>query len=236
MDQVPLHVTEGVLVGHQFDVAGPAEGGEVPNLLGGERRRVGPHLVVAGVGEGVLDVQLEVVDLPAGQQVDERVQRVGGGNLVAADIQHDPAYRQVGMIRDLPQGPAAVVEPAELGERAAGMGRPGRIGGVDVYAVAVDADAVSLGPQTVHPLADLQPGGVDGGDRRGRRQVEMPWDRQQWPGHRSSGFRYPRNVRPITPPSRTYGRIGPTQLTSARSQPSSRMARYAESSTPRPRP
>jgi hypothetical protein len=60
-------VAEAVLVGGELDAAIGAVGVEPVEILRRERRGVAPDVLVIAVGEGVLDVELEVVHAQARQ-------------------------------------------------------------------------------------------------------------------------------------------------------------------------
>ena len=91
---------EAVLVGAQLDAVQRAPVVELPDVGGGDRRGVSPDLLVPGIGEGVLGVELQVVDLPARQPGDELAQLAHGRHAVAADVQHHPAGGEVRLIAD----------------------------------------------------------------------------------------------------------------------------------------
>ena len=107
-----LHVAERVLVGHQLDEALAAVGVQGEDLLAGQRRGFGPHFGVVAVGKGVLGVKLKLVDLPAGQAVDQVEQGFHLGDFVAADIQHHAARGEIRPVGDLQAGQLADPWPA----------------------------------------------------------------------------------------------------------------------------
>ena len=71
-------VAEGVLVGDELDATRPAVRVEGTDVERGVGIGAAPDVLVAGIGEGVLHVQLELVDLPARQPVDEAQERGHG--------------------------------------------------------------------------------------------------------------------------------------------------------------
>ena len=93
-----LHVTEGVLVRHELDEALAAVLVQLEDLLPGQRRVVPPYLGVVAVGEGVLGVELELVDLEVGEPVDEQLQALHGGYAPAADIELYPPVQEIGPV------------------------------------------------------------------------------------------------------------------------------------------
>jgi hypothetical protein len=90
-----MHVTEAVLIGDELDVARGAVGVELADLGSVERARVLPDDVVPRVRKRVLHVQLQLVDLPACELVDETAQGGRRRYLVAADVQHDAARGEI---------------------------------------------------------------------------------------------------------------------------------------------
>jgi hypothetical protein len=57
-------MSEGVLIGHQFDKTFAAVGVQQQNVFAGHRAGFRPDLRMGAVGEGVLCVELKLVDLP----------------------------------------------------------------------------------------------------------------------------------------------------------------------------
>lgn len=105
-----------------------------------------PHRFVAKVGKGVLGVELQMVDLPRPQAVDQRQEGLHRRDLVPADVQHDAAVRKVGPVHDLPAGPTTCVRDRQLIERASGVALTGDIGcGGDDADVGPDPEPVALG-------------------------------------------------------------------------------------------
>ena len=98
--QPALHVAEGVLVDHQLDAVVRAVLVEPRHVGRGHGGGVLPHHAVAGVGEGVLDVELELVDAGQRAQLDQALEGGSGGDPVAADVEHEPADGDVGVVLD----------------------------------------------------------------------------------------------------------------------------------------
>ena len=97
--QPAVHVAEAVLVRHELDVPVAAERVELPDLLGVERARRGVDLRMVAVGEGVLRVQLHLVDLQRRQPVDRSARRVAMvGTLSRETSSMTPRTGEVGMV------------------------------------------------------------------------------------------------------------------------------------------
>ena len=142
--QPAVHVPERVLVGHELDVPLGAVRVEREDLLAGHRRCVLPDGAMAVVREGVLDVQLELVDLPLGQHVDQAEQRRHRRHLVAADVEHDAAMREVGMVLDVQLRESLAVLADELRERREAMREARRVARDDADALVADGEVVAL--------------------------------------------------------------------------------------------
>ncbi len=98
--QPAVHMPERVLVRHQLDMALPAEGVQLQDILAGERRGACPDLGVRAVGEGVLGVELDLVDLPAGQHIDQLQRRRQRRHPITTYVKHHAARREVGPVGD----------------------------------------------------------------------------------------------------------------------------------------
>ncbi len=225
----PTHVAEAVLVRHQLDVALGAKRVDRTDLLGGHRAGVAPDHLVVAVGEGVLGVQLDLVDLPRREPVDQREERLHRRYLVARDVDHHRPDGDIGPVLDLPDRQPAVVLTLELREGRPGVLHARGIRGVDAHRVLGDRDRVALGrdPRCTELDARLTP--RDGAVL----QVDVAGDRQQV--HRSS-LRWTKNTRPTVAPMRAYGTTGPTQPISARARPSARIRCSAPSNGATPTP
>jgi len=145
-------VAEGVLIGDQLDEALAAVGVQGHDLLAGHGRGMLPHLPMMAIGEGVLGVELELIDSPLRQQIHQRVQGVHSGNLVPADVQHDASVGKVGPVLDAQAGqfPHAGALASELPHRHGGVERACRVVGHDVDAIRADGQAIPLGPGRLH--------------------------------------------------------------------------------------
>ena len=93
--QPALHVPEGVEVRHEFDAERGAGVVELADLRRRQRRGVLPRVLVSAEGEGVFDVELELVDAQATQRADEREEFGLRGHPRARDIEHEAAHGQV---------------------------------------------------------------------------------------------------------------------------------------------
>ena len=94
MAQPALHVAEAVLVRDQLDAVRLAQRVEPAQVVRRERRRVAPDDLVAAIGEGVLDVELEVVEAQPRQQRDEALERRARRHAIAAHVEHQAAHGQ----------------------------------------------------------------------------------------------------------------------------------------------
>ena len=147
MDHPARQVAEGVLIRHQLDVALAAVGVEVDHLLAGHRRPAGPHLPVVAVGEGVLGIELELIDLPLAEQIDQVVQGRHGRYPVAADVEHEAAVDDVGIVGDShARQDAALRVTGDLAERHRPVEGAGLVMADDVDALAADGEQVALRP------------------------------------------------------------------------------------------
>ena len=159
VEQPAVHVAEAVLVRHQRDVPLAAERVEGLDVLRRVRARVAPHDLVARVGEGVLGVELDVVDLPLGEAIDQRVQRLQRGDLVPGDVDHDPPDREVGPVADRADREPTAVLACQLTQRHARVERARVVGRLDADRVGPHRQRVPLGREAAR---------TDGRGRRGR--------------------------------------------------------------------
>ena len=147
-----LEVPEGVLVGHELDAARPAVVVEGVQVVGGVGIGVAPDVLVAGVGEGVLHVQLELVDLPARQPVDEVAQGlacVGTRSRDTSSMTPRTAKSGQSSIRHAGRVPSAaplgcVGAVAQLGQGGPAVAEAGLVGADHAHGVVGDLEAVSL--------------------------------------------------------------------------------------------
>ncbi len=150
--QPSVHVTEAVLVRHELDVAFAAEGVERPDVVRVERARASVDVAVVPVCEGVLRVELHLVDLERRQPVHQRAQRLHGRDLVPGDVEHDTTHRKIGMIDNGSDRQVPAVEPRQLRQGHLSVEEPGVVGAGQVDAVMVDAQGVSLrGQRPIDP-------------------------------------------------------------------------------------
>lgn len=115
VDEPSLHVPERVLIGGELDVLSGAVGFQGTDVVGGVGVGLCPDLLVAAVGEGVLHVELEVVDLPRREPVDEGKERVQRRHLVPRHVNHDAAPLHVRPVDDGADGKPPA-EPAARGQ------------------------------------------------------------------------------------------------------------------------
>ena len=107
--QPGVHVTEGILVGHQVDEALLTVGVQLDNVVRREAIEIRRLLGVSGVLEAIaLHVQLELVVLQRRQEVDHHLDGLHAGLLAAADIDHVAAAGQGGFILDFRKGQHAL--------------------------------------------------------------------------------------------------------------------------------
>ena len=52
------------------------------------------------VGEGVFRIELELIDFPRSKEIDNLVEGLHGGHLIAADVEHEASAQQVGRVGD----------------------------------------------------------------------------------------------------------------------------------------
>src|SRR5215211_6651423 len=142
--QPVVHVPEGVLAGYQLHKPLATIGVEPEYVLTGHRASLRPYLAVVLVGEGMLRVQFEVVDLPPGEQVDQTEERLEGGDLAPADIEHHPARREIRRVLDLTRRERPLALAQHLHQRHDAVECPGRVTGNEVYSVVSNPQPVAL--------------------------------------------------------------------------------------------
>ena len=96
------------------------------------------------VRECVFRVQLQLVDLEGGQAIDQRVQRGCGRHLVTRDVQHDAAYRQVGVVPDDASREGTVVQRRELCQGELPVEEPGVVSRGELHRVRPDVQLIAL--------------------------------------------------------------------------------------------
>ncbi len=92
MSQPALHVAESIEVRDQFDAERGAGVVELADLRRRQRGGVLPRVLVSAEGEGVFDVELELVDAQATQRADEREELGLRRHPRARDIEHEAAH------------------------------------------------------------------------------------------------------------------------------------------------
>ncbi len=143
--QPSLHVAEAVLVGHQLDEAFAAIGVELLDVARGERGGVPPNAFVFLVGESVFGVELELVVLEGGEQVDQLEQRFLGGDFAAGNIEHVAALLEVGPVFDFEARDRALRILGEyLGKGGFRVKGGCLVGGGNFDAVGLDRQGVSV--------------------------------------------------------------------------------------------
>ena len=171
--QPAVHMAEAVLVGHELNMPFTAIGVEQHDLFAREGAGILPDDLVAPVGEGMLGIELELVHLETGQQVDQLVERLHGRDAVAGDVEHDAALRVVRPVFDLHGGQHDVAKVAGVHRDQLPQGRcaveePGGVSGGDEDAIPADHQPVALRARTdggIHVKGDF---GFAGGRCRDR--------------------------------------------------------------------
>ena len=113
---------------------------EVAHLLWRERAGVLPHHFVTAVGEGVLDVELDLVHLPRREACDEVLDGRERRNLVARDVEHHAADGEVGPIADAAHGKVVVARTNQLRERGAPVELTGSVRRRELHTVRADVE------------------------------------------------------------------------------------------------
>jgi len=93
-------VAERVLVGNEFYVSISAIGIERLDIVRGKGRSVVPDDFVISVGEGVLGVELQLIEFESGEQVYEFEKGFLCRDFAAGDIEHVAADRKVWPVFD----------------------------------------------------------------------------------------------------------------------------------------
>jgi hypothetical protein len=108
---------------------------------------------VAGVGEGVLGVELEVVELEGGEEIDGLEEVPHRGDAVAGDVEHDAAGGEGRGVFDVEGGRVVAVLAAELGEGVVGEAEAGLGAGGDEGAAGADVQGIGVGSGELELLA-----------------------------------------------------------------------------------
>ena len=113
-------MAEGVLIGHKVNAQFAAAGVEDADFLAGEGAPALPDGLVIPVGEGVLGVELQFVDLEIGESFDEVEQGGQLGHAAAGDVEHNAAPGEVGPVADFDARQATAVFAEQLAQRGGG--------------------------------------------------------------------------------------------------------------------
>ncbi len=159
--QPAVHVAQAVLVRHELDVPGAAEGIELTDLLRVERARLSVNIKVVAVGEGVLGIQLHLVHLERGQSVDHVLQGVHGRDLVAGDVEHDATDRNIRMVAHDARRQRPAVQTRQLAQRRLSIEDPGVVGPRQLHAGSAYVQLVTLCGQGPVDLAPRRSVGDD---------------------------------------------------------------------------
>jgi hypothetical protein len=177
MHQPALQVAERILIGHQLNEALSAIGVEGQDLLAGDGRRVLPDCAVVTVGEGVLGVQLDLVELPTGELVDEAEERRHGGHFVPTHIEHDAPVGEVRPVGDAQRREFAAIVLEQLAQRLHPVEDARRRLGGDGDAPGIDDELVALGMAHAAGGDAQQDADLVGRRRCARHQRPGPGDR-----------------------------------------------------------
>ena len=123
-------------------------------LLGSEGAVADPDVRVPGEGEDVLDVKLQLVDLPPRQLLDEALEGPQLGHLAARAVVVNAATGVDGLIVDRAGRRLSAVGDEQVAQGGHGVVGPGVVGRDDVDAAGGDGDAVRLGGGQVDRPAD----------------------------------------------------------------------------------
>ncbi len=151
--QPALHVAAAVLIRRQLDAARAAQRVEPAHIVRRERRRVAPHRLVRRVREGVLGVELQVVDAQQRQQIDDALERGACRHPVAADVEQVAAHREVGPVADAQTRQLVAVGIAQVAQCRHAVVLAGGVGGGEVDLVLGDRELVALRRQVAVVLA-----------------------------------------------------------------------------------
>ena len=170
-------------------------------VVGGVWAGLTPDFVVAGVGEGVLHVELDLVELPAGQPVDEGEEGLERRYPVPGHVEHHPPDAEVGPVVDdaggqrplpvtvtaaagIPVHGGAVAELGQGGPAVTGTGVVGRreedagVPQFEAVALGREGPVTGFGHRSVgHPPAvgsQVKGAGPGKKDRFGVGQVPAP--------------------------------------------------------------
>ena len=145
MTEPPLHVAEGVEVRDEFDADLRARVVELADLRRRQRGGVFPSVFMSAEGEGVFDIELELVDAQPAQRADEREEFRLRRHARARDIEHEAAHGQVRRVGDLEVRDLVRVLRRDLPERLRAVEHAMRVTGVEAHAAREDFDVVAFG-------------------------------------------------------------------------------------------
>ena len=101
---------ERVLVRHKINAELAATGVQLEDFVAGERSPAAPDWFVVAIGEGVLGVELELIDFEIGEVINQIEQRMEVGNTATRNVKHDAAPREVGIVANgQPWQPASIL-------------------------------------------------------------------------------------------------------------------------------
>jgi hypothetical protein len=118
-------MAEGLLLRHEFDVVTAGVLGQTAHLFGRELASLGRRQRGVPVGEDVLHVQAEHVELELSRQADQPLELCVGGDGAAADVQGEAAVAQRGPVGDGDRGHARA-GAHELAQRLRAIEHAGR--------------------------------------------------------------------------------------------------------------
>src|SRR6185295_9432609 len=82
-----------------------------------ERRRILPHRAMSAISERMLGVELKLVDLEPRQPIHKLQQRKHFRHFVAADVEHDAADGDIGLVLDIDKWKIALAGKTKLAQR-----------------------------------------------------------------------------------------------------------------------
>jgi hypothetical protein len=123
-------------------------GVELADLVRCKGRGVAPHALVSGIGEGVLGVELKLVDAERREGVHELEKHRLAGHAIPAHVEHVSAHGKVGpianAIANAQGGKLLAVLSSDLLERARAVGETVLIGRLNVDTVLGDPKLVTF--------------------------------------------------------------------------------------------
>lgn len=102
------------------------------------------YVGIEGEGEGVFDVELEVVDLELGEAVGETEEGLELGDPASGDVEGESADGQVGRVVDGEAGGGGFAVACDLAERLECVEQSCVVGGVDGEVVGFGDDGVGV--------------------------------------------------------------------------------------------